>query len=87
MMEMTPERLECLRVIARADGKMDHDDKALAPFCDDRSTLSKPDVFNQCHDAGWLISRHDDRTDTSYVYVTDEGRQALCRAPGEDVSR
>lgn len=79
-MDMTPERLECLRAIAREGGTANHDDEFLAKFCDDRSTLSKPDVFNQCHDAGWLMSRHDDRTDSSTVHLTDEGRAALAQA-------
>lgn len=76
-MEMTPDRIRCLRVIASEGGKLDHEAECLASFCDDKSTLTKPDVFNQCHDAGWLMSRHDDRTDTSYVYLTDDGREAL----------
>jgi hypothetical protein len=72
-MLLTPERLECLRVVAKAGGDIDHDDEGLARFCDDKSTLTKPDVFNQCHDAGWLVSRHDDRTDSSVAVLTDEG--------------
>ncbi len=76
-MHMTSERLRCLLVISNAGGSMDHDDPRLAPFCDDKSTLSSPDIFNQCHDAEWLISRHDDRTDTSRVELTKTGRVAL----------
>jgi len=74
--ELTPERLACLRAVPNS-GSMNHDNPALAPFCDDKSTLSEPDVFNQCHDAGWLISGHDDRTDSSYVRLTDAGRAAV----------
>jgi hypothetical protein len=73
----TPEPLACVRVIAAAGGRMGHSDKALEPFCDDASTLTKPDVFNECHDAGWLISSHDDRMDESFVMLTDEGRSLL----------
>lgn len=79
-MEMTPARLECLRMVALAGGEMSHDDERLSRFCDDASTLTTPDVFNQCHDAGWLVSRHDDRIDASHVYITDNGRQAIARA-------
>lgn len=84
-MELTPERRRCLEVVAAAGGRMNHDEESLAPFCDDASTLSEPDVFNQCHDAGWLFSRHDDRTDSSYVEITQNGRDALSpRMPGID---
>ena len=78
-MQMTAERLRCLQVVAKvgAGSSVSHDAPELAPFCDDASTLTKPDVFNQCHDAGWLHSGHDDRTGTSYVSLTDAGRQAL----------
>lgn len=76
-MDLTLDRLLCLRAVAAAGGRTDHDDKCLAPFCDDGSTLTTPDVFNQCHDAGWLFSRHDDRTDTSYVELTPKGQEAL----------
>lgn len=86
-MDMTPERLQCLRVIAWADGEMNHDDTSLAPFCDDRSTLTKPDVFNQCHNAGWLKSWHDDRMDSSRVVLTDEGRAAMARALNQQCTR
>ena len=79
-MEMTKDRLECLRVIAQHDGEMNHEDAALAPFCDDASTLTKPDIFNQCHDAGWLKSWHDNRFDSSRVVLTDDGREAMAQA-------
>jgi hypothetical protein len=78
-MELTPDRLACLRTIAANGGRLDHEDPVLARFCDDASTLNEPDVFNQCHDAEWLISRHDDRTDSSTVYLTDKGRELLSR--------
>lgn len=76
-MQMTPERLACLKVIAAAGGSLDHEADELAPFCDDASTLTKPDVFNQCHDAGWLVSRHNSLSDASTVYLTEEGRNVL----------
>jgi hypothetical protein len=76
-MEATPERLDCLRTVLHGGGSLNHDAAQLAPFCDDASTLTKPDVFNQCHDAGWLRSLHDDRTGNSTVYLTQEGRAVL----------
>lgn len=77
-MDLTPERLKCLEVIASEEsGRMDHDEEALAPFCDEHSTLSTPDVFNQCHDAGWLRSFHSSLSDTSFVELTLAGRSAL----------
>lgn len=76
-MEVTPDRLQCLKVVETAHTSMNHDDNELLPFLDDNSTLSEPDIFNQCHDAGWLISAHDDRTDSSYVWLTPEGRAIL----------
>lgn len=76
-MQLTPERLACLKVVAAAGGSMNHDEKALEPFCDDGSTLTGPDVFNQCHDAGWLRSSHDDRFDSSTVHLTDEGKKIV----------
>jgi hypothetical protein len=75
--EMTPDRLACLKVVATAHTSMDHEDMALLPFLDDNSTLSVPDTFNQCHDAGWLKRIHDSRMDCSYVELTDAGRAAL----------
>lgn len=75
--EMTLGRLACLRVVATARTRMDHEDTALLPFMDDNSTLSAPDIFNQCHDAGWLKSWHDNRMDCSYVELTDAGKAAL----------
>lgn len=80
--EMTPDRLACLKVVATAHTSMSHDDPALLPFLDDNSTLRAPDTFNQCHDAGWLISSHDDRIDCSYVKLTDAGREALNTSVG-----
>jgi hypothetical protein len=79
--EMTPERLACLRVVKAAGGSIDHEHPDLAPFCDDASTLGRPDVFNQCHDAGWLRSGYDDRFDSSTAYLTKEGRAALVGSP------
>lgn len=79
----TKERIACVSVVAAAGGKLNHDDPRLSPYCDDKSTLTKPDVFNQCHDAGWLISGHDDRTDDSYVHLTKEGRAMLAQQCSE----
>lgn len=78
--ELTPERLACLRVIESARGNLDHEAEELKPFCDDKSTLTTPDVFNQCHNAGWLVSRHDSRFDASTVYLTKEGSEVLSMA-------
>jgi hypothetical protein len=75
--EITPQRLACLKAVATAHICMDHEDRALLPFLDDNSTLTEPDTFNQCHDAGWLKSWHDSRIDNSYVELTDAGRAAL----------
>ena len=75
--DLTPERRACLEVIAAAGGRMDHENPALEPFVDDRSTLTRPDIFNQCHDAGWLHSGYDDRLDSSTAYLTDAGKAAL----------
>lgn len=68
--------IDLLRLVA-ADGRMSHEDARLAPYCDDASTLSKPDIFNRCHDLDWLASSHDDRFDSSTVWITDAGRAAL----------
>lgn len=76
-MELTPERRKCLQVVSAAGGRMSHDDERLAPFCDDKSTLTKPDVFNQCHDAAWLHTTHDSDTSASIVHLTDAGRFVL----------
>jgi hypothetical protein len=81
--DMTPERLACLKAIAAAPTGLDHDDPVLAPFCDDRSTLRTPDVFNQCHDAGWLKTDHDSRLDCSFVELTAKGIAALKTAQGK----
>jgi hypothetical protein len=75
--ELTPERLACLEAVEAAGGCADHEHPALKPFLDDSSTLGHPDVFNQCHDGGWLRSGYDDRLDSSTVYLTDAGRDAL----------
>ena len=79
MMELTEDRFQCLRAVLKAGGRVDHDDPRLARFCSDASTLTHPDVFNQCHDAGWLQSWHDDRTDASCVTLTTEGMAVLTR--------
>ena len=76
-MELTPERFACLKVIAAEGGTMSHEDERLAPFSDDKSTLTTPDVFNQCHDAGWLRSSHNQITETSVARITPEGYEAL----------
>lgn len=75
--ELTPARLACLKAVEAAGGRADHENPALKPFLDDGSTLTHPDVFNQCHDGGWLRSGYDDRLDCSTVYLTDAGRLAL----------
>lgn len=75
------EELDLLRLVA-VDGRMSHEDERLSPFCDDASTLFAPDIFNRCHDLGWLQSSHDDRDDSSAVHITDAGRQALAEARG-----
>jgi hypothetical protein len=80
--DLTPERLACLEVVATSGGRMNHENPALLPFLDEKSTLRDPDIFNQCHDAGWLRSGYDDRTDDSYVYLTDAGRAALAPTEG-----
>lgn len=79
--ELTPERLACLQIVATAHTGMSHDDNALLPFCDDKSTLTDPDIFNQCHEAGWLKSWHDSRLDCSYVELTQQGRAILKDSP------
>lgn len=75
--EPTSERLACLRAVEAAGGSADHEHPGLKPFLDDNSTLSHPDVFNQCHDAGWLRSGYDDRFDSSTVYLTAAGREII----------
>ena len=47
--DVTPERLACLRAVEAAGGQMNHEDPALEPFCDDASTLSKPDAVSYTH--------------------------------------
>jgi len=81
--ELTPDRLACLRAVAASHTIMSHDDPAILPFCDDKSTLTNPDVFNQCHDGGWLKSLHDNRLDCSFVELTSKGLAALKTAQGE----
>lgn len=80
--EMTPQRLACLKTIEAVGGYIDHEHPALKPFLDDNSTLRYPDVFNQCHDAGWLLSGHDDRCDCSTARLTEAGRDAIRSAVG-----
>lgn len=75
--ELTPDRLACLKAVSLAHTSMNHEDPTLLPFLDDNSTMTEPDTFNQCHDAGWLRSGYDDRTDSSYVRLTELGRAAL----------
>jgi hypothetical protein len=81
--EMTPDRLACLKAVSLAHSSMSHDDPTLLPFLDDNSTLTEPDTFNQCHDAGWLRSGYDDRTDSSYVRLTDAVRVAMSSPQSE----
>lgn len=81
--ELTPDRLACLKAVSLAHTSMCHDDPTLLPFLDDNSTMTEPDTFNQCHDAGWLLSGHDDRTDSSYVRLTPAGREMLAQSPQE----
>lgn len=84
--DMTPGRLACLKAIAALGGKgISHEHPDLAPFCDDASTMTSPDVFNQCHNAGWLISGHDDRLDASYVHLTEAGKLALTNGERDNV--
>lgn len=77
MMVVTPDRLNCLAVVLQAGGSIDHEDPRLAPFCDDGSTLTTPDVFNQCHDAGWLESKYNSLSDSSVARLTPEGREVI----------
>ena len=77
--DLTADRLACLKVVETARTRMSHDDDALLPFMDDNSTLTVPDIFNQCHDAGWLRSWHDSRLDCSYVELTAAGEEALAQ--------
>ncbi len=79
--ELTGDRRRCLQVVADHGGRMSHEDGALAPFCDDGSTLTAPDVFNQCHDAEWLRSWHDRLADHSVVELTDAGKAILAAVP------
>lgn len=72
-MELTEERYRCLEAVVNAGGRLDHDDPRLADFCSAAPTLTHPDVLHQCHDAGWLKTWHDDRTDASLVELTKEG--------------
>lgn len=74
-MKPTKEQRSCLSLISLAGGRMSHNDPLLEPFCDEDD--APIDVFNQCHDAGWLISRHDDRTDADTVYLTRDGIDVL----------
>lgn len=80
--EPTLERLACLKAVSLAHTSMSHDDPTLLPFLDDNSTLSEPDTFNQCHDAGWLKSWHDNRSDNSTVELTPAGRALLLQHSG-----
>lgn len=75
---MTKQQRSCLSLISLAGGRMNHDDKRLEPYCDEDD--APVDVFNQCHNAGWLTSSHDDRDDSSTVYLTQAGSYALLSA-------
>ena len=83
MRQPSAEELRCLQTVARIAesivGGVSHEASELDEFCDDKSTLSVPDIFNRCHDLGWLHSAHDNRNDTSYVWLTESGRTALTK--------
>ena len=81
--EITPERMACLKAVAAQGGSIDHEHPSLKPFLDENSTLRYPDVFNQCHDAGWLRSGYDDRFDSSTAYLTEAGRKLLAEATND----
>lgn len=68
--------LDLLGLIIADGGWMGHDDERLAPYCSDDSTLTNPDVFNRCHDMGWLDSKHNHDTSNSTVGITRDGRIA-----------
>lgn len=74
--------LSLLGLVIAEGGWMSHDDEQLAPYCDDKSTLTKPDVFNRCHDMGWLDTKRDDRIDHSTVGITRKGREDFEAAGG-----
>ena len=83
-MSVTPTKTELnlLRIVSESVGGMSHEDKHLAQYCDDDSTLTNPDVFNRCHDMGWLATTHDNRSDNSTVRITDKGRELVDHAFG-----
>ena len=73
---LTPERQRCLEAVEQAGGSISHEDPRIAPFCSDLSTLTRPDIFNQCHNAGWLFSSCD-ITESSTARLTEAGRKVL----------
>jgi hypothetical protein len=76
----TTQEKDLLRLFAgEPSGRMDHDDPRLEPFCSDASTLTNPDVFNACHDLGWLKTWRDGHMDSSAAEITEAGRQCLAQ--------
>lgn len=64
-----------LEIIVRAGGELGASDMPhdrLNAFCEDRATAE--DTFNLARIRGLTRVTHDDRFDTSTVFVTDEGR-------------
>ena len=76
MRDPTKIEMNLLRLIAD-HGPMNHDDERLSHYCDDNSTLTKPDTFNACHDLGWLVSSHDHDASISHVRITPEGKRLI----------
>lgn len=77
--EKMPDRIACLRVVEAAGGRIDHEDPALKPFLSEDS--AHPDIFNQCHEAGWLETWFSGLgEDECVAKLTDAGRAALAAA-------
>lgn len=78
MRSPSDEELKLLRLVAAEPcATINQEDARLAPFCDDRSTLTHPDTFNRCLDLGWLKAWHDNSSDHHTAELTEAGRQCL----------
>lgn len=75
--------LDLIGLVLSEGGWMNHDDTRLAPYCDDPGAITnhnEPDIFNRCHEMGWLATKHDHDTSSSTVGITRDGRVAYYAA-------
>lgn len=75
---ITPEREKLLRLLAASPcNRIDCEAKELNEFSDMNSTLTHPDVINQCIDLGWARQRYNTSDDTGFIELTPKGVEAL----------